>query len=173
MSISSSAMEALVSGAGVQETVRNYIRDNNILDDLEVAENIASEMGLFRGEAEGWIQTGSDDEEVKVRRKKANNIVNDVARICRDKTGYTIVCTSRKKHTYEAHEPKPRGRKTPVVSTSPKPSLAEETELIKKWAEKFPGTLSEILIRTHGAEKAGKIFVDVLRDHKAREEKAA
>lgn len=171
MSISSCAMDALVSGGTVQKEVRDFISHSmKTSPELEVTEFVASHMSDFRRDAEGYILS-AEGEDRKDRRKKANNIVNDVARICRETTGYTIKCTSRKNHTYEAAKPTTRAAtSSPKPRTTPMHAPPDEREVIQHAIKTIPNAIIRDLIREHGSEFVGRAVVNEI---KKRKEEAA
>ena len=119
MSLSKSAFKALEGKQSIQEDVRAIVDKHD--RKLKAAEEIAEEVGSFRRYAEAWIQSATGDEDtIAKRRKVVNNVCNDISRISRDLTGYTIQCGSRKDHIYEARVPNPRPTSS-TITTPPSP----------------------------------------------------
>jgi len=85
------AIVATKSGGSVQETVRKVLTTQ---PEKEALSTVCGAMVEFRTTMEDWIN--SDPTLVQDRRKRVNNVVNDVSRIVRESIGHSIVCTSRK-----------------------------------------------------------------------------
>lgn len=144
MSLSAAAIEAVKNNASVQQEVRDIIANYNGPETL-----IAKEITIFRRDIEGWIDQASGSAETKLRRKQVNNIINDVSRICRELIGKSIVCTSRKNHTYEAKEPVARTTRaktpSPVLATNSPITADDDAETCLQTIRMLPkGVQSDI-----------------------------
>jgi hypothetical protein len=172
------AMNALESGSKIQTSVRGFLEDSP-LEPYSKSQIVAQAMSEFRTRAEDWINS-QPDEFLKENRKKANNIVNDVSRICRNSVGYSIKC-SKRAPDYE-YTVEPWFKPTPAVSnnsSSVTPSVThtpamdivmtgvgdftiEEIERmhtqILDWEDAFniPMKMLNRLINHHGREAIGK-----------------
>lgn len=89
--ISVVAMEALNGGTSLQAVIRNKLSED--IDTLANVSEIANSISIFRNEAETVIEASLD---MPRTRKAVNNIVNDVSRIVRELTGYSIKLKTRK-----------------------------------------------------------------------------
>jgi len=124
--IVASMTRSVEAGASVQSTVRTMHSQGASVD--EVAEGITA----FRRRIEvEWLREQSDQ---AAARKRINNVINDVSRLARDLWGKSIVCSSRKEHTYVAVEPseraeKPRSTPTPTEGTTPAEDAAAKAEI--------------------------------------------
>lgn len=98
--------EALNTGATVQSGIRLFIRQHRDEDvqPVSIATAIAEVVGDFKTNSERHIIFAAPLEEQVTLRKKANNIINDVSRICRDTLGYCIVNHKRSggEYSYKA-----------------------------------------------------------------------
>lgn len=175
-----SAMNALESGSKIQTSVRGFLEDSR-LEPYDKSLIVAQAMSEFRTRAEDWINS-QPDEFLKENRKKANNIVNDVSRICRNSVGYSIKC-SKRAPDYE-YTAEPWFKPTPAVSNNSSSVTSsvtitnttgtdkvmtgvgdftiEEIELmhtqILDWEDSFniPMKMLNRLINHHGREAIGK-----------------
>ena len=102
-SLANDAVEATVSGAKFQKNTRLFI-DERISDGWDrsrIAHSLSNMLDLYRDTMEAWIH--EDEDNVQMRRKVVNNVVNDVSRLSRQELGFTIKCVSRKpSYIYEA-----------------------------------------------------------------------
>lgn len=131
MSLSSNMKKALDSDAGVQSQVRDLLATSD--DALAV---ICEEIGVFKTEVEASLNGLKDTEAVQTYRKKANNIINDVSRICQKEAGVSIKCKSRKDgYVYEACDYVPRTKSTPATPFSEPASKGEIRLPIVEWPE--------------------------------------
>jgi len=124
------AIVATKSGGSVQETVRKVLVTQ---PEKEALSTVCGAMVEFRTTMEGWIN--SNDELVKDRRKRVNNVVNDVSRIVREGIGHSIVCKSRKGgYVYEAKEwtgaPKPAKTALPIKPAYSFGSIDEMSQFV-------------------------------------------
>lgn len=115
--------EAAKGGRTVQSRVRDLIASRIPSEPAEdIANCIASAIGVFKTSQEGDIVASFSKEERGPARKVTNNIINDVSRIVREVLGYSIVNKKRTKgvYDYEAvwHVPTPRG-KAPSAAAAP------------------------------------------------------
>ena len=135
--------DAETSKASFQTEVRNFLSElaADGMTNSDMANSLAAVVGSYKSFREkGIVNIGDKDEQV-AQRKQVNNIINDVARICRAETGMTITNVSRKNHTYGAGAPKPR----------PQPRSA--AKVVQRAVEE--GDLTEImtgLIDKHGED---------------------
>lgn len=93
-------VNATTSKSGCQKVVRSFIDGFRAgapsFSDLDIADAVAAIVGDYKKAA------------VHLEQKVVNNVINDVSRICREKLGYSIVCTSRKDSIYKPILPQPR-----------------------------------------------------------------
>ena len=126
MTIASAAMDAMRGGSNLQLTVRHFITDHSDVEGvLWTGDQIARQVTEFRKEAERFLKS-CDDSDQDTERKRMNNIINDVSRICRKELGQSIVCTSRKTGTYGARAASPSRSAT---TSKPVRTLSEEEEV--------------------------------------------
>lgn len=132
--LSDAAIGALEGRNNLQSEIRNIV-DNN--DPSFAADIIAKEVGVFRSEAQPWIQAADTTESIAHRRKQVNNIINDISRICRDSIGKSIVLVSRKGgYTYDAIDPKPRAKPTTfTVSSTYNTHSPSGGEILAAWGD--------------------------------------
>jgi len=171
--IAEKALDALKGGSSFQESVRDHFNSNGY--SIGVINDVADCVSEFRRHAESYINDGTTDEDVRIRRKVANNICNDVSRICREMTGYSIKCTSRKNHTYspEVYNPRAREAKASTASAVEKESAdrhVEEAKVIAEWSKRYPCTVLQSVLDVHGAEATGKYLVQLIEEMKPDED---
>lgn len=108
--------EALDKGVSVQKTVRGFIAEATpLMPPIGIAEDICRLVETFKMGSETVARSylaGGGKEQAVTHRKKTNNIINDVSRICRDMLGYCIVNHVRSKgeYKYKAVEAIPASR---------------------------------------------------------------
>ena len=147
----------------LQQTVRDYAAEcyeNGETDQL-VASGIAVAVGMYRKAMQGSIDASDDPKGV---RKRVNNVANDVSRLCRELTGKTIVCTSRKSHTYEPRDPKPREPKSESKTSPVTPKQIEEVTQGGAIIDVMRG-----LLTTHGEDaflEAAREVVSEIKTHR-------
>lgn len=135
-SLSSKCLESLRNGVSIQQEVRKIL---NTMDEDSAGKHIAEEMGKYRDAADSIISAAPESERKAVQ-KRANNVINDVSRICREEIKRSIKLVSRKGgYVYRAApwEPTP---KSVVVATSGEDSaevkrLKEEVAKLKRELE--------------------------------------
>lgn len=166
------AAEVALKGNGsLQSVVRDILNENHNSDSgLRV---ICVGVADFRNEQEPCIRGAIDP---AAERKKVNNIINDISRICREITGKSIVATKRKpSFVYEPKEPVSKAKASPVASapavSSPSPvpvqldwgSMSAEgrQKLVQEWMQAYPITSIGILI-----EQLGDNFVEAVKEAK-------
>lgn len=102
MSIHDAMINSLRYGTRVQKEVRNFIECEEGRLKEDIANAIAKVCSDFKNESErDEIPLTATAEEKKVYRKRINNIINDVSRICREMIGFAIVNAKRTKGVYE------------------------------------------------------------------------
>jgi len=101
-------MEGLASSTSIQESVRRTLEEAiTVASGLEIVCGAVAEFKDYTEEHMTPIES-----EQQGQRKRVNNLINDVSRICREMTGKSIRCTSRKGgYVYEALELAPRKSK--------------------------------------------------------------
>lgn len=171
MNFKDKAIEAVVSGNKFQTYVRGFITKVEGGYDT-AATAVAVEVEEFRREVQPWIDEATGDIKAD-RRKKVNNIINDTARILREITGYTLKCTSRKNHIYEAVTPAPRSlspRLTPkptVIKTVAESPADVPHEIQKKiweqWLNDSPNTILAELAQRHTPEWIAQKALEMLK----------
>ena len=144
------AIVATKSGGSVQETVRKVLTTQ---PEKEALSTVCGAMVEFRTTMEEWIN--SDDELVKDRRKRVNNVVNDVSRIVREGIGHSIVCKSRKGgYVYEAKEwtgaPKPAKTALPIKPAYTFTSIDEMTSFV---SEALPVPILQAMLKQYTNEQ--------------------
>lgn len=147
-----------------------------------VATDIAEAVTEYRQHEEAHYITDitiSDDEKL-ARRKSTNNMCNEVSRICRDRLGWSIVCKSRKNHTYEPvvpttreaeEEPFLRAEEGPIGTGELTEALrkidatrdATRVEVAKAYMKEFPIVSMTYLHETLGKEQFGRMAVNILK----------
>jgi hypothetical protein len=168
------AIEALTSGASVQAEVRDILAKTDETTALVI---ISTQLAQFRTDVEHIVNSSDDPSSV---RKKANNIVNDVSRICREVTGKSIVCTSRKggNYVYEAKTPTPRATPSPARIVPPvepvynkQVSLSDfdAYEVVQHCVSLVPQSVLTEIIRKYGNDK----FLEMCREAKDTLDKQA
>lgn len=166
MSIVDILMDAVRSKGSVQAVIRGEINDRKASgEDLShIATAIAYNVTQFKHTAEAIIVANADDP--AAARKQVNNVINDVSRICREETGFSIVNSVRKAGNwqYDPQPPKPRSVATPPVKETEqemsKRLQATMKANLRKYAEK--GELISLLIRE-------EILTDETVENTARE----
>ena len=116
--LTNSMVNSFNTGATLQSTVRDFIQ-TTVRDGYsgkDAADRVAASVTDFRESIEPSILASTDQ---KGMRKKRDNVINDVSRICRELLGYSIVCTSRKEGIYEAQVPAPRKVAASPATPSP------------------------------------------------------
>ena len=89
------AISACQKGHEFQKGIRELMEEPTT-DEWTLVEVVSN----FRNDIERWAVTAE-------RKKKVNNIVNDISRICRGTYGKSIVCKKKKPaYRYEAVEPR-------------------------------------------------------------------
>lgn len=177
MSFIDKAIEAVMGNDKFQTYVRTFITSHSSDVGLSCcADTVAVEIGNFRGAIEPWVQEGETRAEVNDRRKKVNNIINDTSRISRELLGFTIKCTSRKNHHYEAVLPAPRSKSEPSELLPGKPLVITKdmvpesvrldiiVEGINTTIKENPDWLVERLIDEHGPSAIGVEVARILRE---------
>ena len=162
-----SATDAVVHGARFQTHIREALEMGATASDL------AEFTTKFKRSIDAWVKV----ENTQVRRKKVNNIINDVARICREELGETIVCVSKKPdYVYETRPIKERVPSVGITEAfdkifgiTPHPTDAleariKELESELKVVQAFHGDMMAKL--TASPESA----IDFLRGHHSLEE---
>ena len=154
-------VEGLKSATSIQESVRNTLHFASTQP--EGLSEVCAAVAEFKTFTEERINP--DSEEAQGERKRVNNLINDVSRICRELTGKSIRCTSRKDgYVYEALEPAPRSTTTkmPEGWSAPVESSARTTydaEYIRGMIKEHPlSVLDEML------DILGDRFTDTLRE---------
>ena len=177
MSLAQAAAEALTGKVSLQSEIRKIVDTHN---DLGAASEIADQMSEFRSASQTWIDQGGNAEEVQSRQKQVNNVINDVSRICRQLIGKSIVCKSRKHHTYEAVEPTPRRTSVPTTPAAPSKrplnaddvwaelSPLERARMIEKIADTFSVSVMQAMLERKSTEE----FMEIIREAKGLTEGA-
>lgn len=99
MAILDAMLNSLRYGSSVQKEVREFFEgEDGKLEDIASA--VARVCADFKRDSELEISILSIEDK-KDYRKRTNNIINDVSRICREMLGYSIVNTKRSKGVYE------------------------------------------------------------------------
>lgn len=112
----------------------------------------------------------------KATEKIVNNIINDVSRICREITGYSIKLKSRKGgYKYEPVKYEPRtSTRTSTIKAEVSPYIPVGVAIDKEIATAFikdnPRTAIDILITHCGIETASEFFLEELKKAKAKED---
>lgn len=174
MSFIDKAIEAVMGNDKFQTYVRTFITSHSSDVGLSCcADTVAVEIGNFRGAIEPWVQEGETRKEVNDRRKKVNNIINDTSRISRELLGFTIKCTSRKNHHYEAVLPAPRSKSesseyvppTPfkIITASNVPADVK-LDIVLKTIDEEPNWLLGKLLEKHGGAHIGGEVARILRE---------
>ena len=163
-SLVATAMDALITGNNLQSVVREMI-----MSDTKSLDTVAEAVGVFRYEAEAFIN--EDPDSVLARRKRVNNIVNDVSRICREITGKSIVIKSRKDgFVYTVREPKPRKETGTTEAITPREGLTadgvDELNTLRVITATAGSTI-DWLLTTNDIDQVARIFVNKLRQIKA------
>lgn len=119
--LTNSMVNSFNTGTTLQSTVRDFIQTtvHEGYSGKDAADSVASSVTDFRESIEPTILASTDQ---KGMRKKRDNVINDVSRICRELLGYSIVCTSRKEGIYEAQVPAPRKTTAYISPASPSPA---------------------------------------------------
>lgn len=164
------ALDALKGGHSLQKNVRDYFNARGTSGG--VINDVADCVSEFRRHAEAYINEGTTDEDVSIRRKVANNICNDVSRICREMTGFSIKCTSRKNHTYSPEVYTPRETAKPSASEAMEDADRHVTEakVIAEWSKNYPCTVLQSVLDIQGAEATGKYLVQLIEEMKPDED---
>jgi hypothetical protein len=166
--IVSNAMDSLKTGNRMQTSIREMLRDTTVLK-ITRADMTARACEEFRLQAENWVLEHDKSEHADLR-KKANNIVNDISRICRKEVGHTIKCKKRKPvYVYEAEvvtpkEPAPSSpppAPTVDVTDEEKEALRVELKRLKGFLES-PEAALQYCVDVFGLEETGKAAVEVL-----------
>ena len=134
MSISISAVKAMEGKSTLQSEIRTCISDAiGRGTPSDALFTICEEMGAFRNTIENSMISCEADEDVrKSLRKQANNIINDVSRICRESLGYSIVCKAKKpSYAYKSKSYIPKTPKSPLPTTM---TLDPAIEVLKELA---------------------------------------
>lgn len=96
-----SMIDAAMAGTSFQSAIRQFINDSISSCTHEfVAGRIAEICAAFKKESKEKETLIYNKEDQELFRKRVNNIINDVSRICRDLLGYTIVNKKRKGGEY-------------------------------------------------------------------------
>ena len=101
MAILDAMINSLVHGSSVQKEVRGFFSAHNGELNEVLGSRIAAVCKAFKTEAESELDCAASAQDIKEFRKRTNNIINDVSRICREMIGYSIVNTKRTKGVYE------------------------------------------------------------------------
>lgn len=97
-----SMIDAAMVGTSFQSAIRQFINDSISSCTHEfVAGRIAEICAAFKKESKEKETLIYNKEDQELFRKRVNNIINDVSRICREMIGYLIVNTKRTKGVYE------------------------------------------------------------------------
>lgn len=152
-------LEALRCGVSIQQSVRKVL---STMMPENASAHIAEEMGLFRQAADTIIDAAPVGPGQVAVRKRVNNVINDVSRICREEIGKSIKLKSRKGgyvYTAEDWEPKPKA--------IPVPAESSDNETIKKLEQKVNELKAKVAIK----EAILGVYRDTLSDPtKAMEE---
>jgi hypothetical protein len=174
-------LEALRCGVSIQQSVRKVL---SIMHEDNAADHIAEEMGLFRQAADTIIDAAPAGSEQVAVRKRVNNVINDVSRICREEIGKSIKLKARKGgYVYKAEdwEPKPKATPSPAAAVSSdvetinklkeqiselEGKLALKNSLVEMYREAFKDptkTMEELVSRGTSVNDLGKAVVEVMR----------
>ena len=143
------AVDAVHSSGKVQSIVRDFL--NDCTDKEYALEIIAESVGTFRKDMEVWIDNDTD------KRKRVNNVINDVSRICREAVGYSIQCKTRKggEWVYTPVERAPR-----ATPGTPEPS---KMDVLIEYVKKNPEWIVQTILANYTYEE----FVAIIRNAKA------
>ena len=100
MAILDAMLNSLRYGSSVQKEVREFIEGEDGRLKEGIASAVARVCANFKRDSELEISILSIEDK-KDYRKRTNNIINDVSRICREMLGFSIVNTKRSKRVYE------------------------------------------------------------------------
>lgn len=157
-SLATKCIESLKNGVSVQAEVRDILSN----EPLHVAKDlIAEEMSSFREQADSVINAIPDEDDRKRVMKRVNNVVNDVARICREEAEFTVKMKSRKGGYHYASEswtkPEPKAPKADPRDAT----IAELRGMVEKYEELLANPDESIreLITRHGQDNVGQAFV--------------
>ena len=115
-------MDGLTSATSIQKSVRDTLE--SALSVNTGLREVCGAVAEFKTYTEEHMPTDAID--AQGQRKRVNNLINDVSRICREVTGKSIRCTSRKGgYVYEALEPAPRPKKYTIGVKFGEPVPAE------------------------------------------------
>ena len=164
MSIASAAWDSVTGKNTLQTEVREVLASGTSDCTLPI---ICSEVQIFKKEA-NEKQLSLTPEASKIFQKTVNNIINDISRICREVTGKSIVCTSRKEATYDAREPKPRkvAAKTETRDVGTIRTVHDSTDIletVETFTKHHPTVVLGILAQKMGRERLGKEVVELLK----------
>jgi len=159
-------VDGLASSTSIQEGVRNTLEVAGTVS--QGLDTVCAAVAEFKGYTEENMP--EDAMEAQGHRKRVNNLINDVSRICREMTGKSIRCTSRKGgYVYEALEPAPRTSKTiPAEWTTPTPAFVEDDDrsplgydqdYIKQQIKSHPLSVLDTML-----DVLGDRFTDTLRE---------
>jgi hypothetical protein len=139
--------------------------------------HIAEEISAFRNDAAELLERVDDADRSAVQ-KRVNNVINDVARICREEIGQTVKMVSRKDgYVYRAIEWDPPPKEEAEADTSSaaylRRALAEaltqrdwQMQINEEWERRF-NDLEEIMehaVTKFGKEKVGHEFVRQVKE---------
>lgn len=179
MSLSTNLSDYLEGGVYVQRTIRKMWERMGQDDFLyEVCEEVESFRDSAEKEALLMVESGLDQENVAAYRKKANNVVNDVSRQCRDLCGYSIKATGRGlgNYNYKAHASPP---KTPLMEPEWDADKIEklvdtvlssgksESETCREFAKAHPDVVLGWILAEHRDN-----FTEILKEVVANSEEA-
>lgn len=166
--LAKSAAKAVETSGTVQGEVRRILAD---LPQNEAFSTITEAMSELKTWCEDTyipiMDNGSDD---SLKRKQVNNVINDVSRIVRTETGYSIKCTQRTpEYIYAALPFEPRTATvvpeppsaTPVVE--PELNLSDKLKAVRSMIQDQPDVVMAIMFQQY--EDAGKLS-EIFKDAK-------
>lgn len=162
MSLYAHAVEALESTGTVQGFVRETlaeIHEGSARRD-EIKAEITEEMSKFKQWSEDtYLPTQVDRKDVPAGRKRVNNVINDVSRICRAEAGFSVQLTSRKGgYKYHAVDAPPGAITKHDSSHTP-----NKVEKISHHCKLYPVQTMVEMFREYDREKLGTIFAKAKR----------
>jgi hypothetical protein len=165
--LSEKALEAFKKGGSFSKYMTEIMNDDS--DDTDnLLSYLTQTCAEFKADSEKWLESFEDPSEVKIYRKKANNILNDISRTCRKELGYTIKCTSRKGgYVYAATEVPPVSPKTmysvadTIVSITPDYTEALSGKDVT--LSSLDADISTLIVR-HGLEVVAQVCITALKE---------
>ena len=143
------AVESCMSGASFQAGIRELMQEPTT-DEWTLTEVVTQ----FRNDIDGWACT-------QERKKRVNNICNDVSRICRETYGKSIVCKKKKPiYVYEALEPKPRAEKSTETVVPGQLELVEEKRLGTPIGQLNIDQILDVCLQYWSKEEVGKTLIE-------------